>query len=187
MGVTGPSGAGKTLLLRALADMDPYEGVMRLDGRDAADMPAHEWRARVGLLPAESVWWFDTVGEHFDRLPPDWLTRLGFSEKAMTWQIAHLSSGERQRFALLRLLAGHPHVLLLDEPTANLDAENSARVEALIHHYRKSHHPVILWVSHDTAQLQRCCDSVWALEHGALRRTAAPGMDPAENLTEPAP
>ncbi|MCJ8501773.1 ABC transporter ATP-binding protein [Desulfatitalea alkaliphila] len=168
LGLTGPSGSGKSLLLRALADLDPYEGRMFLDGVEAVRMPAPQWRRKVALLPAESAWWHDTVAPHFDALPASWLEGLGFDARAMEWQISHLSSGERQRLGLLRMLAQRPAVMLLDEPTANLDPKNTARVESLLEGLRRETDPVMIWVSHDLDQLRRCCDDIMVLAHGRL-------------------
>src|SRR3984893_18620501 len=63
--VRGPSGAGKTLLLRAVADLDPNEGLVTLDGRDRSTGAGPEWRRLAGYVPAEPAWWAYTVGEHF--------------------------------------------------------------------------------------------------------------------------
>ena len=63
--VRGPSGAGKTLLLRAVADLDPNQGEVSLEGRDRSTIPGPEWRRLVGYVPAEPGWWAETVGEHF--------------------------------------------------------------------------------------------------------------------------
>jgi len=169
VGLTGPSGSGKTLLLRALADLEPYDGQLLLDNQSAAQMPAHQWRRSVGLLPAESAWWYDTVGAHFDHEPPAGLKTLGFEDAAMAWQINHLSSGERQRLSLLRLLRNRPRVLLLDEPTANLDDDNTYRAEAFIAQYRSDQQAAVIWVSHDLAQLKRCCDEIFILELLSVR------------------
>lgn len=65
------------------------------------------------------------------------------------------STGERQRFALLRLLENKPRVLLLDEPTAALDEKNTLAVETLLLNYLKNHQAAAIWVSHDPEQLQR--------------------------------
>src|SRR5215472_8120530 len=64
--VQGPSGAGKTLLLRAIADLDPNEGLLCLDGRDRSIIAGPEWSRLVGYVPAEPGWWADTVCKHFN-------------------------------------------------------------------------------------------------------------------------
>jgi UDP-glucose/iron transport system ATP-binding protein len=168
VGLTGASGSGKSLLLRALADLDPHTGGMSLDGVDAGRIQAPQWRRQVALLPAESAWWHDTVGPHFDRMPESWLKELGFAAEVMGWQISRLSSGERQRLALLRVLIQLPRVLLLDEPTANLDRQNVQRVESLLGHYRHEHAVMIIWVSHDPDQLRRNCEAIYVISGSRL-------------------
>jgi UDP-glucose/iron transport system ATP-binding protein len=84
--------------------------------------------------------------------------QLGLARETGGWRIERLSSGEKQRLALLRLLANRPEVLLLDEPTANLDAANSRRVETLVRDYLKANGASCLWVSHAQQQLEQLCD-----------------------------
>src|SRR3954447_5662461 len=122
--IRGPSGAGKTLLLRAIADLDPNQGLVTLDGCDRSTIAAPTWRRLVGYVPAEPGWWAETVGEHFaDRTAAAvFLNNLGFPDKTETWPVSRLSTGERLRLALVRALIMRPKVLLLDEPTAALDA-----------------------------------------------------------------
>ena len=76
VGVRGASGSGKTLLLRAIADLDPNDGIVQLDGRSRADMTAPAWRRLVAYVPAEPGWWAETVGAHF----PDWSGALPLIE-----------------------------------------------------------------------------------------------------------
>ena len=169
VGLHGPSGSGKSLMLRAIADLIPHGGRVWLDGTSCDNVPGHQWRRWVGLLPAEAAWWFDSVGEHFGEVPGAWLQALGLGPEVFTWQVRRLSSGERQRLALLRLLANSPRVLLLDEPTANLDAENTLRVERLIDDYRRRHQPIVFWVSHDPAQLRRWCEPIFSIAANRLK------------------
>ncbi len=172
MGLHGASGAGKTLLLRALADLDLHRGEVKLGKTSASEVPAPQWRRLVGLLPAESFWWFDRVGEHFDcraQVLEPWLGQLGFSIDVFTWQVARLSTGEKQRLAIVRLLQYAPRALLLDEPTASLDAANIRNTENLLLDYCRSEQVPLLWVSHDPAQLERVADTLFFLdEHGIL-------------------
>ncbi|MBI9085238.1 MAG: ATP-binding cassette domain-containing protein [Desulfobacterales bacterium] len=170
----GPSGAGKTLLLRAICDLVPHSGTVWLDGVASDRFRPHAWRRRVGMLPAESRWWFDTVGHHFKDCQEEFPARLGFGAEAMTWQVNRLSSGERQRLALLRLLCNRPAVLLLDEPTANLDAANTSRVEAVLDAYRKENMAAVLWVSHDRGQIGRIASRCLVLNNGLLQEEQAP-------------
>lgn len=174
IGLTGPSGGGKTLLLRALCDLDPWQGRVSLGGTDSNALSAHEWRRKIGFLPAESHWWYDTVGAHFhDRDLEERLGALGFGADVLAWPVQRLSSGERQRLALLRLLLGKPGALLLDEPTTHLDDDNRGYVESAIDTYRGAEDVPVLWVAHDRAQLRRVCDRGFTLSDGTLREEPA--------------
>jgi len=167
--LSGASGAGKSLLLRAVADLEPHAGGAELDGERCADMRPSTWRQRVGLLPAESAWWCERVGAHFDHPRPEWFEALGFEPAVGDWEIARLSTGERQRLALLRLLCNGPRALLLDEPTASLDPAAVGRVEALLDEYRRERDCPILWVTHDPAQTERVADRRMQIHEGRVR------------------
>jgi putative ABC transport system ATP-binding protein len=168
--VKGPSGAGKTLLLRAIADLDPNDGLVSLEGRDRSTIPGPEWRRHVGYVPAEPGWWAETVGEHFG----DWtaagavLKDLGFPEETKSWPIARLSTGERLRLALVRALMMRPNVLLLDEPTAALDTASVAAVESQIATRIRAGLSV-LWVTHDAGQANRIGRRQLVVEAGSVR------------------
>jgi phosphate-transporting ATPase len=168
--VRGPSGAGKTLLLRAIADLDPNQGEVAFDGRSREAMSGPEWRRMVGYLPAEPGWWGDTVGTHFANwaaaLPL--LERLGLPDEARGWPLTRPSTGERLRLALVRALMANPSVLLLDEPTAALDATAVGTVEALIAE-RLSDGLAVLWVTHDAAQAGRVAGRCLLVEAGQVR------------------
>lgn len=154
----GPSGVGKSLLLRAIADLDPNEGTLSLLGESRESMSAPVWRRQVMYVPAHTGWWADTVEPHFAGLSlalvKDTLHRLGLESTALGWQVSNLSTGERQRLALARALAYAPKVLLLDEPTSGLDADNAARVEKLVGEMAAGG-VAVLFVTHDMAQAKR--------------------------------
>ena len=168
--VQGPSGAGKTLLLRAIADLDPNEGLVCLEGRDRSTIAGPEWRRLVGYVPAEPGWWADTVGEHFG----EWTAALalvrdlGFPEETKAWPITRLSTGERLRLALIRALMVRPKVLLLDEPTAALDPASAAGVESLIASRIRAG-LAVLWVTHDAEQAKRVAHRLLQVKGGQVR------------------
>ncbi|HLO78649.1 MAG TPA: ABC transporter ATP-binding protein [Magnetospirillum sp.] len=174
MVVRGPSGAGKSLLLRAMADLDPATGQISLDGHDRMSMPAPRWRHLVGYVPAEPGWWADRAADHF----LDWNSmrpmagRLGLPEAIGEQPVNRLSTGERQRLALLRALERRPRVLLLDEPTAALDPVTTLAAEALLAEHRRQG-LALVWVSHDPAQAARIATRHLVVEHGRVREEAA--------------
>lgn len=175
VGLVGPSGSGKSLLLRSVADLDRHEGRVLLDGNECATIPAPEWRRRVGLLPARSSWWKATVGDHFTDVDAIPLRPLGLAASLLDVRPAQLSSGESQRFALARLLERRPAVLLLDEPTAHLDPDTTRAVERVVAEYRHRERAPVLWVAHDEAQLRRVATRQLRIVDGAL----AAGLDEA--------
>jgi putative ABC transport system ATP-binding protein len=160
----GPSGVGKTLLLRSIADLDPNEGTVKLDGTLREAMAAPVWRKRVTYLAAEPGWWSDTVQEHFtiwdDALPL--VTRLGLPDNCGSWPIQRLSTGERQRLGLVRALMLQSRVLLLDEPTSALDSASAASVESLIS-ARVLSGTSVVWSTHDNAQARRVGSRIFAM------------------------
>ncbi len=160
--LAGPSGSGKSQFLKSLADLIEHQGLVRLSGTAQEEMCPEQWRAQVMYFAAETAWWEDTVAEHFETLPaPEQLAMLGLDETMLQASPLSLSSGEKQRLALLRGLSRAPRVLLLDEITANLDQENALQVEKLLSQYLAEHETgaSIVWISHDLAQHQRIGDA----------------------------
>ena len=171
--LSGPSGAGKTLLLRALADLDPALGRVTLNGVARDDVPGPEWRRRLAYVAAEAAWWSDLAGDHFDDADAarPGLAGLGLDAAMLENPVALLSTGERQRLALLRALVLEPSAMLLDEPTAALDADNVGRVEAMIE-ARRAAGAAILIVTHDDAQARRLAARQLVVEAGTVREVA---------------
>ncbi len=172
--LTGPSGAGKTLLLRAITDLDVNQGSVFLDQVDRNVFTAPEWRRAVGYLAPESGWWADDVGVHFpdhDRAGALW-PELGIMPDALNWQVARLSTGERQRLALARLLLISPSVMLLDEPTSGLDPESMAMVEKILSQ-RLAGGTSILLVTHAVDQARRLAVRRLQMTAGVVSEEAA--------------
>jgi ABC-type multidrug transport system ATPase subunit len=171
--IQGRSGAGKSVLLRMIADLDPHQGDALLDGQACSAMPAPTWRRRVTYVAPDSGWWRERVGEHFspetrlDQLLP----AVGIAAEAALWPVARLSTGERQRIALLRAFQPDNRVLLLDEPTSGLDRESIGRVEALLRE-RLAAGMSILMVTHDPEQAGRMASRRFDLRDGRLQEEA---------------
>ncbi|MFV0665291.1 ABC transporter ATP-binding protein [Denitromonas sp.] len=168
LALSGPSGSGKSRLLRALANLDPHAGRVSLGDMAQDRVRGHIWRRAVMMVPADSQWWADTVGAHFPDGATDDLEALGFGPETLDWQVGRLSSGEKQRLALLRTVAHRPRALLLDEPTANLDPDTTARVEAWLTERIKHHGWPVIWVAHDPAQIERVADAHLRIAGGGL-------------------
>lgn len=172
--VAGKSGAGKSVLLRMVADLDPHDGDVLLDGAPCSGMPAPAWRRMVTYVAADSGWWDERVAAHF---PPDidlaaLLPRVGMPSDAGSWPVARLSTGERQRLALLRTLRPANRALLLDEPTSGLDPASSDLVEALLRE-RLAAGTAILLVTHDPDQAARMASRHLEVRNGRLVELAS--------------
>jgi ABC-type multidrug transport system ATPase subunit len=168
----GASGAGKSLFLRAIADLDPSTGEVFVGKRKRSDMPASEWRRLVSLVPAESGWWADRVGDHFPSKAQaeSVIEAMGLPE-SFEWDVSRLSSGERQRLAIARALCLKPDALLLDEPTASLDEVAVQRVEDVILDCCGRGMAMLL-VTHDRRQAERLSTRVLHMVDGRVDDTA---------------
>jgi ABC-type iron transport system FetAB ATPase subunit len=170
----GRSGSGKSVLLRMVADLDPHAGDCALDGERCSAMPAPAWRQRVTYVAADSGWWSEAIADHFPR-PGEaraLLPRIGLSEDALAWPVQRLSTGERQRVALLRAFTPANRVLLLDEPTSGLDAESRDQVEVLLRERLAAGGAIVL-VTHDPEQALRLASRRFTMDDGQLRQESA--------------
>jgi len=172
--ISGASGSGKTVFLRAVADLDPNDGDLTLDGRGRNHFSAPEWRRQVTYVSAEPVWWAEQVGAHFsDHVrAAELMVEIGLAADILDAEITRLSTGERQRLALVRALVQGPRVILLDEPTSALDEKAVGAVEALLKKYRADGLSVIL-VTHDPEQGKRLGDGCYAMRRGILEKSVA--------------
>ena len=172
--IGGPSGAGKSLLMRAIVDLDPNQGEVSLDGRFRTDVPAPEWRHAVVYVPAEAGWWADRVAAHFPDVDKALalMDRLGLTKDALDWEIARLSTGEKQRLAMVRAFLAAPKVMLLDEPTSGLDPEATARVESVLLE-RLGQGVGMILITHDAGQAARMASRRFHMEAGVLTAVEA--------------
>jgi len=154
--VTGASGAGKSLVLRALADLIPNEGEVSLDGRSRGEMSGPEWRKLVTYVAATPGWWEERVQDHFENISYAKELAMEFllPENIFMSPVAQLSTGEQQRLVLIRALIQSPTVLLLDEPTSSLDAQATIKVEKCLKKFLKAG-GALMFVTHDAEQVKR--------------------------------
>lgn len=171
LAITGPSGAGKSLFLRMIADLDPSEGQVFLDGVERHGVSPPVWRRRVVYNAAEPGWWHETVAAHFPTetmgFARDMASRLALAPALLDAHVVQLSTGERQRMALIRALALSSPVLLLDEPTGALDQDSARRVEGLLHD-RLAADVTIAMVTHSAEQAARLGHRHMRLENRRL-------------------
>jgi len=171
--LAGPTGSGKSLLLRALVGLDPVDaGRVLVAGRtpEPGDWP--RVRAEYIYLPQQVRLREATVagalarpfqlavhrGKRLDReAAVAWFARCGRGADFLDKRTDYLSGGEAQLVQLVRALLLAPRMLLLDEPTAAMDANTAAQAEACIAVWHTPQRAYI-WTSHDEAQLARVCD-----------------------------
>lgn len=182
--VTGESGAGKSTLLRlVLRFLEPTQGSVRLADRPLDAWPEEELRARVAYVPQDAAMLSGsvrdnlTLGRDFaDEALWTALARAdldaavaslpGGLEYALREDGAGLSGGQRQRLALARALLSAPTVLLLDEPSANLDEASEAVLVRTLR--REAQERLVVVVAHRPA-LIAAAERVLRLEAGVLR------------------
>ena len=184
LAVSGPSGTGKTVLLRTLAGLTALaSGEIRFRNRLLETWSMPEYRARLVYLPQRPALPEGTV-ETALRAPfrlrvhcrrrysaatvNDYLAALDLNKSFLKQSTESLSGGEGQITAALRALLIEPTVLLLDEPTASLDAATARRIETLITHWLEQNaQRGYLWTSHDRGQLDRISDRTLNLQKPA--------------------
>jgi putative ABC transport system ATP-binding protein len=184
--IVGPAGSGKTLLLRALALLDPLDGgVIEWDGEPVRGRSVPLFRKSVAYLHQRPAFVEGTVednlrlpfslgayrGMSFDRqLAASLLSQLGRDEAFFVKRARDLSGGEGQIVALVRTLQLGPSVLLLDEPTASLDPETTRGAEALLESWalERPAERAFLWVSHDQGQARRVAHRRLRIEAGRI-------------------
>ena len=184
--LVGPTGSGKTLLLRCLAMLDPVDaGEILWFGERMSGLDVPKYRSRVIYLhqrPASSEGTVEDYlrqpyllrvqqGKQFNRSRiVDLLESLGREESFLAKQQQDLSGGEAQLTALLRAMQLDPNILLLDEPTAALDAAAAELVDRLVASWieERPAERASVWVSHNAEQASRVADRTIHMVNGSL-------------------
>lgn len=180
LAVIGPSGAGKSTLLRLLNFLEPpSDGQITFDGHLVTPQIPLKLRRRVTtvfqrpLLLKRSVitnlhYGINLRGEVLTRAETDnWLIRFGLMSLAES-ATSTLSAGEAQRVALARALLLSPEVLLLDEPTANLDPRNVELIEKIVREENEKRGTTVVIVTHNIFQARRLAHRTALLLDGEL-------------------
>jgi ABC-2 type transport system ATP-binding protein len=178
-GLLGPNGAGKTTLLRLLMGyLEPTRGTARIDGLDCYRQSV-EVHARVAYLPGEARLPPRQKGrdvlKFFSRVRPEGdLTRAQSLAQRLrldvSRQVALMSTGMRQKLALAAVLSLQTPIVILDEPTSNLDPTMRGEVLALVREARTAGRTVI-FSSHVLSEVEAVCDRVAILREGRLVHT----------------
>ena len=182
----GPSGSGKSTLLNLVAGLDrPTSGTVTVAGAEVSAMSPTElagWRARHVGFVFQSYNLLPVLTAYQNIELPLLLTRLSKAERhehvltalgvvALTDRAEHfprqLSGGQEQRVAIARALVSDPTIILLDEPTGQLDAKSAAEILALLQRLNKEFHKTILMVTHDPHAAQ-AASAVLHLDKGVL-------------------
>ncbi len=183
LAIVGPNGAGKTTLLRVLNFLEQADqGRIWFEGSLVPYPAPLHLRRRITTVFQRTVLLHRSVrdnvayglglrGEHDERRVDQVLRHVGIEHLA-SMPAQQLSGGEAQRLALARALALRPDVLLLDEPTANLDPPNVAAIEAIIGDLPLQDGITIVLVTHNLFQARRLADRVAMLLGGRLVEVA---------------
>jgi len=184
--IVGASGSGKSTILNLLAGLDtPTSGKVEIDGVELASLDRRQLAAyraakvgmvfqsfnlishRTALANVELALYFDdTPRSDRRRRAAAMLERLGLGDR-LDHRPADLSGGEQQRVAMARALVKAPQVLFADEPTGNLDLENSSQIASLLAELNQQGLTVIL-VTHDLELARRCAHRRIGMHYGRI-------------------
>jgi tungstate transport system ATP-binding protein len=180
LALLGPSGAGKSTLLRLLNFLEqPSHGRVVFEGKPTGSDISIEKRRRVTTVFQRPVLLKRSVVANLkfgvalrglqleNEQKNEWLEKLGLVQLEHQ-SAAKLSAGEAQRVALARALLTKPDVLLLDEPTANLDPYNVGLIEKIVQEDNLTHQTTVVIVTHNIFQARRLAQRTALLLDGTL-------------------
>jgi iron complex transport system ATP-binding protein len=190
--VVGPNAAGKSTLLRCITGIFHPSGSVLYDERPASKFTRMEWARHVGYLPqvqerdAETLLsvfeavLFGRVRPYTLKVPPEdldatWkiLEMMNLGEIGAR-RLRHLSGGQRKLVSIAQVLVREPQILLLDEPTANLDLRNQLEIAELIREYTRQRGMMTILTLHDLNIAARFADQAVVLKEGRVCRLGDP-------------
>ena len=185
-GIIGLSGAGKSTLVRCLNLLErPTSGTVRVNGKNLTELSEKELRKerqKIGMIfqhfnllmqrtaldnvcfPMEIAWIKKAEAR---KKALEYLKIVGLDEKALSYP-SQLSSGQKQRVAIARVLASDPQILLSDEATSALDPQTTKAILELIKEINRDYGITVVVITHEMSVVQEICDKVAVLERGAL-------------------
>lgn len=185
LAVIGANGAGKSTLIRCINRiLKPQKGTVFLDGKELSSFTAKERACMLGYVPqtAKDVFSFNVmetvlmgrkphiswgVGKKDLKIVNSILLRMGLKQFVERY-LYELSGGERQKVLIARALAQEPEVLLLDEPTSNLDVRHQLEVMELIQSIAREQKKCVIIVVHDLNLAARFADKILMLKGGVV-------------------
>lgn len=185
--LAGPNAAGKSTLLRAIAQLSPYQGSIAFDGHDLSALGGQQRAALIGFMPqtlpaGASLNVLESVvtalragrqdGAGAESRVMAVLDRLGIAPLALE-RLDQLSGGQRQMVSLAQTIVRDPRILLLDEPTSALDLARQARVLAEMRRLALEGR-VVIAVLHDLGLAARWADRIVVLQKGRLHSSGPP-------------
>jgi iron complex transport system ATP-binding protein len=204
LGLIGPNGSGKSTLIKAMSHViTPKSGHILLEGKDVSKTPRSEMARLIGVVPQTPI--LPSSFSAFEIVLMGRNPHLGMlryeSEKDMeiTYQameqtgtlkfagrrIGELSGGEIQRVVIARVLAQQPQVILLDEPTANLDISHQLDILDLIKNLCRLNHLTVVITVHDLNLAAQYCDRLVLINNGVLHAVGTPReVITADNIKE---
>lgn len=181
LGIIGPTGCGKTTLLRIIDLIEkPSSGKIYFEGIDVSKSTKEElkYRRNIGMVFQKPVVFKGTVLENIQYgLDVRGTTSKSTRDKIMELleslglggyedrKASTLSGGETQRIALARAMIIEPEILMLDEPTANLDPLSTGKIESMLEDIRRKNETTTIMATHNLIQGQRLCDEIAIINH----------------------
>ncbi|MEE9134274.1 MAG: ABC transporter ATP-binding protein [Nitrososphaerales archaeon] len=193
IGIVGPNGSGKTTLLRVISRvLRPAEGSVTVDGQDPYLIEPIELAKKLAVVPQDSLVSFDFTAlevvmmgrnPHIESFKMEGPRDLQIAKHAMEQtkclslaerKMSELSGGERRMVIIARALAQEPKILLLDEPTLNLDVSHQIELMDTVKNFCKKKGLIVLSVFHDFNLASRYSDYLLMLSQGKLFSVGTP-------------